>query len=1186
MLKLRIRLMEDNGTKSSKSRVIKTESITVTHVLNEAPRLTFQASRADVGAVNTPFVVGVEYSTGGSFQPLPEHNLFIVEQDSDDSLDPAKVVTYECQGFVAWLLSGALHNWHRTAKDGKRTWVEPGKNTASAGWVLNGMYTESKNGGWFPALNKDFNGTTDSAGKSWTNSDRVEQAWELDKNIMQILEQMTLDGLCDWTSSGTTWRLFRPDTYGTDKAELVLGGTGFESVPVKVDASSLYSHIRAIPEGLPWQNFTSDTTIRDRFGHRSVVLQQSGVKSATTSARLAQPHIEAGKQVLREESYNWTPRIEPNGSRGICPWADFKLGDHVTARSRGGKLVRRVVGIIAEQNSGMTKVQVRVGEKIGSAGSRLARRLESVAVGGIVGGSGSAFPSTPPPVRTTPDRVDGLVLVNNQGEWLADGSAKSIVEISWAPVTDNVDGTEAAIESYEVWVRRPDTQLRYLTTTTETSIVLETLVPGEPILIAVRAMSDSRRYGEFSLELSVTPALPKSLVPTKVTGLTITGNVAEFSSAGPVATISFTWNPITKSIDGEDITIEEYEVYDGRSLLERVTTTSSSIVVPSGREVSITIRGHHEIGGWSDPSDPVVVTAATPDAVIAQPTAPILVTGMGNVVARWDGNYVQTPTNAVMNIRAEARVGTSGAWVRQGTYLDDAGTFNIRLGVPGDTVQVRFISFDKLLRDTGTSEISSITVQGVAYDDLDTVVKDRIDTVEQIAEDALAGQVHIERTVNGLNRKFTSIESPGRGFLGYENLAPEIKGSGEWAEVARFTTGTEPPEMDRPEDFRIRDLGTGETVMEIEQVAGLTGLNAIAGVATREGKPAVRIIPTGTGLSAAFAIIPVTEDTVTGVGTVSLDAPLQGTLDDLALSLIVGESAVAAPNLAGDHLLRAEGAETDEGYATLILVNGAEQGNGDVWWSGIGLYEGDGPDDDAIPFNQGDEWHQLGWADPADEGIADRLTIIHTWVWNGQDWVHYDYWGENFFATDSVTSRIVRMDEGFADKFWANEANFGRIGVDFLEPNIGDTIDIHGNIVITGLLDPDEGRIPAIEDSVDQVASDAAQAIADAATADGKALAAQTLASDLQESFGQHRQVFRVTNGVPEVGSLDGDNVLRIESDRITMIQGGDVVTYWDQGQLVVGTTVASHMQLRNPQSGAGHIIEHDGSGGTTVKSI
>lgn len=152
-------------------------------------------------------------------------------------------------------------------------------------------------------------------------------------------------------------------------------------------------------------------------------------------------------------------------------------------------------------------------------------------------------------------------------------------------------------------------------------------------------------------------------------------------------------------------------------------------------------------------------------------------------------------------------------------------------------------------------------------------------------------------------------------------------------------------------DMRQRWLGApnaSESVMEIEQVAGLTATNCVAGVSTRAGKPAVRLIPTGaSNLSYAWSAIPVeARASGTALGTLYLDEPLTGSLNTDALSIRVHTPTQreSAPNTAGEYPLRLGFSGITSGN-TLRLYHGGSIGSGDVWWTDIGLFAGeyDGP---------------------------------------------------------------------------------------------------------------------------------------------------------------------------------------------------------------------------------------------------
>lgn len=182
-------------------------------------------------------------------------------------------------------------------------------------------------------------------------------------------------------------------------------------------------------------------------------------------------------------------------------------------------------------------------------------------------------------------------------------------------------------------------------------------------------------------------------------------------------------------------------------------------------------------------------------------------------------------------------------------------------------------------------------------------------------------------------------------------------------------------------DFEVSWTGAenaSASVLTGEAVAGVTADYCLAIQSTRFAEPgrfSMRLIPTGSEVGGVLALLP-TASSVTGVGTVSLDAPLQGTLDD-ALTLMMwssdGPITVTAPNLAGDHPLRLMGGEPIGG-GVLIVLTGATLGNGDVWWSDVGLFTGDydGPWFDGTFAPEG---HRSLWQGDPDESASTLIQL-------------------------------------------------------------------------------------------------------------------------------------------------------------------------------------------------------------------
>ncbi len=711
MLQLRLRLVKDDGTTDATSRVLDTLDIGYTPFLSASGTLTFKVSRTTFVPAAMPFLVRVEYAVdGGRYQPLPEHELFICEEDADDSKDQAEVVTYTGTEFVPWLLAGAYVGTGPWEKDGERTINGEGA-LANAGQTMAYFIDESKSRGWLTPLQRGFNSLTDSAGAAWTAADRTSIAWRLETFYPRMLEQLTEQGWCDWSTQGRTLHLYRPGTRGTDRTqEIVFGGPEFGRVPVKTDATGWYTHVLGLSDA--GRVHVSNAAAEARFGRRSAVMTQSGVKDTATSQKLAQTLLADGQTVKREEAYEWTP-----AEGGLHPFEDFLLGDLVTARSRGGKQARRIIGMVVRQGTGPATVQVRVGEKISTLAARTQKRLGQVSVGGVIGGSGAAFPASPGMPDAAPDAPDALMVTSNTGAWRDDGTAVSTVVLSWQPVTATPDGAEIDVTGYEVWSRLPSGALALDTIVTGTTATITSWEPGTARLVVVVAISAKGVKSAASLEVPVTPVMPSSVVPKPPTGLIVVSNVGGWTPAGPIATVVLACDPVTESTDDAPATAAEYEWRAGDAPALRTPGPSVTVSVPSGVAREYRVLAITAAGVRGDLSDPEEVTGADPGTASRAPSAPILTSGSGVLVARWDGTYTGGGTVGALAVWVEARL-APGEWVRQGAALTGPGSQLVRIGSIGDDVDVRLVASDQLGRETGASAVVTAEILGIDGDDI------------------------------------------------------------------------------------------------------------------------------------------------------------------------------------------------------------------------------------------------------------------------------------------------------------------------------------------------------------------------------------------------------------------------------------------------------------------------------------
>lgn len=204
-------------------------------------------------------------------------------------------------------------------------------------------------------------------------------------------------------------------------------------------------------------------------------------------------------------------------------------------------------------------------------------------------------------------------------------------------------------------------------------------------------------------------------------------------------------------------------------------------------------------------------------------------------------------------------------------------------------------------------------------------------------------------TIHGLiGRLMTNAEATS--YTIAENLFtnPRLVGDGTWAEVARWNTGDPIPVVVQPEDFRVRDLGTGESVMEIERVRGVNvGTGSVAGVSTWQGKPALRLMNiNGANPSnyVGFAIPSAARSGGTLIATRNqLDIVEAGVGAYNLLVLSPGQQAPGT-NIVGSTPSRLEYTALTSTYSAYLgarLVPGLQS----VWWTDIGLFAGsyDGP---------------------------------------------------------------------------------------------------------------------------------------------------------------------------------------------------------------------------------------------------
>jgi hypothetical protein len=720
MLQVRLREYSPAGVKG---RIIDATSINIADIENGAATLDFTILTSVSGRLNTPFVVGAEYSiSGGPFLQLTRNNLFLIESDRGEDTDLTKSITYTGSTYpIAMLAKHWVVAGPRT-KDNLSKFQDSSGNPLNAGHIAREELLESRSGGWAPDIAFNFNSTKDSDNVNWVAADKAKFEISVPVHQGKMIDALVEQGMCEVESKGVELRLLRPGTT-RDKTAVVLGGPEFTQIPVKQDASKRYTRMHIVMDGATHPSFHLPVPGADtRFGTVDGLITLSGVTDLAMAQRIAAKRVSEGAAMQREESFEWLP-----DGKGFVPWRDFHIGDTVTVRVRGAKLERRVIGLVVQSDGGAATARAVVGDRIDTAQIKVAKRLSSLAVGGTIGGTGSSFTSVSSLAFSPPVKPNGLIVVSNIAKWAVDGTAVSAVELSWTPPTYAMDGSQVDIAHYEVWSRLPSEQLTFDTSTNDPTAVITSWESGSSRLVAVKAISTKGIESEFSLELSILPATPLSIVPKVPVGLSASVNTGSFTPAGAISAITLNWTAVTQSTDNGPVIIREYEIWDGDAPLTRVPGNTAKLTFPSGIAKSLRVRALSTLDYWGDISAALNVTGALPAIAVRAPNAPTITTGFGLAVAAWAGTYVSGGTVGAHTVIVEHNT-TGSTWKQVGSALTSAGTVSIQSAV-GSTVTVRLKAYDALGRLTGTSASASIVIASVVRTDLDTIVRTELDSL-------------------------------------------------------------------------------------------------------------------------------------------------------------------------------------------------------------------------------------------------------------------------------------------------------------------------------------------------------------------------------------------------------------------------------------------------------------------------
>lgn len=325
-----------------------------------------------------------------------------------------------------------------------------------------------------------------------------------------------------------------------------------------------------------------------------------------------------------------------------------------------------------------------------------------------------------------PQFPGGISVTSNVGYWLDDGTAKSVVIISFNPVAKDINNKDINIEKYELWSSVGSAEKTFTVSSVGTTISYDGWTPGVAVKFALRAKSIYGIASGLSQDVTVTPANPANIVPKAPTNLTTVSNTGSFAANNAaIATINVSWDAVTQSTDNATITIPEYDVWINGAPYVRTATNSVQFTAASNSVNLVRVRAKSIVNAWGDlsTSPGLSITAASPAVATRAPSSPTLTTALGIVTVNWDGTYASGGTSGAGSVFIEKQNGS--VWEVQGAAFSSAGSFPIQ-STDGATVNVRLAAYDLLGRLTGRSSAVNIVTIGVNTGDITTAFEDWI----------------------------------------------------------------------------------------------------------------------------------------------------------------------------------------------------------------------------------------------------------------------------------------------------------------------------------------------------------------------------------------------------------------------------------------------------------------------------
>lgn len=220
------------------------------------------------------------------------------------------------------------------------------------------------------------------------------------------------------------------------------------------------------------------------------------------------------------------------------------------------------------------------------------------------------------------------------------------------------------------------------------------------------------------------PAALASAIPAEPANLAFTADGFWDNKGAPKANVELTWDRVTTSLGGTNISVDLYEVWQRPELgspwvLAGVSGEPRFVVGPLeiNQTLDLRVKGRSTAGVYGADSDFLTITTPEPDEVLPAPTSfTVHANAVGTVTVEWDGLIAGSPAPLwFAYARAEISNASAGAYSVAGGQIRGTGDISI-MDVGKGTWYVRMVAYDRLGKPGTPSAPISVVVDPVVVD--------------------------------------------------------------------------------------------------------------------------------------------------------------------------------------------------------------------------------------------------------------------------------------------------------------------------------------------------------------------------------------------------------------------------------------------------------------------------------------